>query len=967
MTQQSQLHSYSLLSLAWLAITLSSAQGNDDKKLHQHFTQLVKPFINTYCINCHGKINPRAKFDLSPYTSLQSVTSDMGHWKLLLERLTRKEMPPPKAKKHPDNKLRQQVIDWIESLRRFEAAKKAGDPGPVLARRLSNAEYNYTIHDLTGVDIQPTKDFPIDPANQAGFDNSGESLTLSSALLKKYLEAARQVSNHLLFLPDGIDFAPYPVVIYSNRDKYFVHRIVNFYQRHSTDYADYFVAAWQYRHRTSLGLPKATIKDIAKAQGVSPKYLTTIWNLLTESKNEVGPIQELQHRWRQLPSPNQPAKLVRGACEQLRDWVRKKRREYQLPIGNYYVKQLNKSSQPLILAKDRAIANNRRRGKLPKADGTKETERFRQSIATFCSIFPDVFYVPERGRMFQKAGLDRALDPKKRSTGRLLSAGFHLMFGYFRDDQPLYDLLLNQEEQQQLDQMWQELLFATEAPKRQFSDYIYFERAEYPAFLKNKEFDFVREDAEITSQAKIQRFAKLYLAKAKASGIDERVLMLIKHFFQEIATDIKKLEQTQATAEPKHVQAILTFAERAWQRPLTLKDRNDLIDFYRSSRKELGLSHQDAIRDTLVSILMSPRFFFRSTETKPGKKPQPLSDDELASRLSYFLWSSLPDRELLEKAKQGDLHNPKVLLQQAKRMMNDGRIHRLAIEFGGHWLDFRRFQTHNGVNRERFPKFSDPLRQAMYEEPIRFMTNLIQRDGSVLDLVNGKHTFVNKVLAEHYGIPHNHSNPKAWIKINNAHLYGRGGLLPMSVFLTKNSPGLRTSPVKRGYWVVRRLLGEHIPPPPPEVPELPADEAKLGELSVRDVLAKHREVKSCAQCHNRFDTIGLTFEDYGPIGTRRKRDLGGRTIDNSATFPDGSKGKGIEGLKKYLQSSRQAEFIDNLCRKLLAYGLGRSLLLSDESTIETMKKQLATNEYRFSVLVETIITSPQFLRARGRD
>ena len=958
------------ITLTWFVclITLQEGQSAESQSLQKDFEHMIKPFVKTYCIDCHGKVKPRAKFDLSPYTSLQSVTRDMGHWKLVLERLSLKEMPPEKAKKHPDNKRRQQVIDWIERLRRHEAARTAGDPGPVLARRLSNAEYNYTIHDLTGMDIKPTKDFPIDPANKAGFDNSGESLTLSSALLKKYLAVARHVSNHVLFLPDGIEFAPYPVVVYSNRDKYFVHRIVDFYKQHSTDYADYFFAAWRYLHRGKSGLPKATLDDIAKAESVSAKYLSTIWKLLTDSEHEPGPIKELREKWKQLPVPDQKStKAVREACEQLRNWLIEKRREFRLPIGNYHVKQLNKSTQPLILAKDRAIAANRRRGKLPKSDGIKETEQLRSAIARFCSIFPDAFYIPERGRMFEKAGLDKALDPKKRSTGRLLSAGFHLMFGYFRDDQPLYDLILNQEEQKQLDQMWQELLFATEAPKRQFSDYIYFERAEYPAFLNSKEFDFVREDAEITSQAKIQRFAKLYLAKAQARGIDEKVLKLIDKFFQETANNIKQLDQSQSAAEPKHLQALLTFAERAWQRPLNKADKDDLIDFYRSSMKELDLTHENAIRDTLVSILMSPRFFFRTTETKPGKEAQPLSDYELASRLSYFLWSSLPDAELAARAKAGDLHNPKVLIQQARRMMKDARIHRLAVEFGGNWLDFRRFQTHNGVNRERFPKFTDELRQAMYEEPIRFMTDLIQHNGSVLEFVKGKHTFVNKVLANHYGMPHDHRNPNAWIKIENANRYGRGGLLPMSVFLTKNSPGLRTSPVKRGYWVVRRLLGEHIPLPPPEVPELPADEAKLGQLSVRDVLAKHREIKSCAQCHSRFDSIGLIFEEYGPIGNRRQRDLGGRPIDNSATFPDGSKGKGVKGLKQYLQESRQSEFIDNLCRKLLAYGLGRSLLLSDEATIEKMKKRLKENEYRFSVLVESIVTSPQFLRSRGRD
>lgn len=189
----------------------------------------------------------------------------------------------------------------------------------------------------------------------------------------------------------------------------------------------------------------------------------------------------------------------------------------------------------------------------------------------------------------------------------------------------------------------------------------------------------------------------------------------------------------------------------------------------------------------------------------------------------------------------------------------------------------------------------------------------------------------------------------------------------MSVFLTKNAPGLRTSPVKRGYWVVRRLLGEQIPPPPPKVPELPADEKNLGDLTLRDVLARHREDKSCAGCHARFDGLGLVFEGYGPIGEQRDRDLGGRPVDAHATFPGGSEGTGLDGLRRYLNGSRQEEFIDNLCRKLLAYALGRTLLLSDDVTVDDMRAKLAANGYRFSSLVETIVTSPQFLNRRIPD
>ena len=219
-----------------------------------------------------------------------------------------------------------------------------------------------------------------------------------------------------------------------------------------------------------------------------------------------------------------------------------------------------------------------------------------------------------------------------------------------------------------------------------------------------------------------------------------------------------------------------------------------------------------------------------------------MSDHALASRLSYFLWSSMPDEELLAHADADDLHEPAVLVAQARRMLRDPRVRGLATEFAGQWLAFRRFEEHNGVDRERFAGFTNELRQAMYEEPVRFFVDLAGRDGSVLDLLDADHTFVNPILAKHYGMPDLGASvgPDEWVRVDGARRYGRGGLLPMAVFLTANSPGLRTSPVKRGYWVVRRVLGEHIPAPPPEVPELPKDEAKTGELSLPQLLARHR-------------------------------------------------------------------------------------------------------------------------------
>lgn len=930
-------------------------------QLAGQFRDQVRPFLNKYCLDCHGQEQQEAEFNLSGYTNLQSVTSDAGHWKLVLDRLEPAEMPPEDASAQPSSAEREAVVDWIKRMRKREADRNAGDPGLVLARRLSNAEYDYTIHDLTGVDIQPTREFPVDPANEAGFTNSGESLAMTPARLQKYLGAARFVAEHAVLTPKGIEFAPHSVVTEPDRDKYCVHRIVDFYQRQPVDLADYFFAAWRYRHRTD---EDQSLADVARVESVSAKYLETVWQLLTDGAQNTGPLAELRERWNALPAPDDGnSQLVRDRSVALRDFVVAAREEWIPPIDRSATMGLPRTLQPVILWINQQGAANRRKANLEQPEKNVEADddqQIRDAVVRFCSVFPDRFFVSERGRTF--------LDPKRQNKGRLLSAGFHLMVGYFRDDQPLYDLVLNEEQQQQLDDLWLELDCVTRAPFRQFRDFIYFERAESTAYLTGPEFDFARsEDDDVTSAEKMNRMAKLFVARAEKDGIDAAGLMVLEVYFQGISAHVRKTEKALAESEAKHLEALSDFAQRAWRRELNAGERQSLREFYESLREQDGLNHQEAIRDVIASILVSPRFSYRVNTPPEGTETRPLDDVALANRLSYFLWSSMPDQTLLDRASAGKLQSDDALIEETRRMLNDEKMRRMAIEFVGNWLDFRQFQQHNAVDRNRFPVFTNDLRQAMFEEPVQFMVDLIQRDGRITELLDADHTFVNQELAKHYGMNVSFTGQDDWIRVDEAHRFGRGGILPMSVFLTKNSPGRRTSPVKRGYWVVRKLLGEHIPAPPADVPELPEDESQLGELSLREVLEQHRSVKSCAGCHQRFDSIGLVFEGYGPIGEQRQLDLGGRPIDDRAEFPDGSDGAGLKGLRTYLVNERQDDFVDTFCRKMLAYALGRNLALSDESTLEQMRSDLENHDYRFGKMIETIVLSPQFRNVRGRD
>ena len=971
------------------SIQTSFAADLVQKELEHRLTHTVLPLLKAHCFDCHGTAKQEGMLKLSDDSSLQAIAKNYRTWEIVLQRLKSEEMPPKDASKQPSSEERQAIIEWIRAFGDDEASRHAGDPGIVLARRLSNAEFDYSIRDLTGVDIQPTREFPVDPANEEGFDNSGESLTMSPALVKKYLAAARLVADHLVLTPNGLTFAPHAAVTETDRDKFCVQQIVSFYQRHDVDYSDYFFAAWQFQHRKNLGKPDATLTDFAanfvktkkripgsrKSQPdehdpmlpsasstskspLSPKYLTTVWSALTEPE-ATGPLAELQDEWRKLTvDPNLTDEAIQG-CDRLRDLVIKLRNGLDSKVEKLHVKGNSDGSQPLVLWWNRQIASQRMFYKGDGKDVALDAARDR-----FCRVFPNAFSVSSRGHY---------ADPKLGAQVRLLTAGFHLMQGYFRDDTPLCELVLNDAEKNELDSFWQNLNFVTLVPIRQYKDFLFFERAEPPRFAGGPEFDFARpENKDVTSQEKLKRMRDAYVAKASQSNASDQAIEAIETYFQNMLADVRWIEETHQAAEPRHREALSRLAERAYRRPLSNSERDELTGFYENLRRD-GLTHEDAIRDSVASILMSPYFCFRLDLAIPGQNIRPLNDYELASRLSYFLWSSIPDHELLSHAQSGDLHQPAVLIAQARRMLQDDRVRGLATEFAGHWLDFRRFEEHISVDRERFPAFTNELRQSMFEEPLRLFIDIARRNRSVIHLLDAEDTFVNPILAKHYGIDITTDQvdmdaiDDGWVRVPDAKAYGRGGMLAMSVFHTRNSPGLRTSPVKRGYWVVRRLLGENIPPPPPTVPELPKDESNLGELTLPQLLARHRNHQACAGCHDRFDSIGVAFEGYGPIGERRENDLGGRAVEARALFPDGIERTGIEELRHYVSQTRRNEFIDNLCRKSLSYALGRSLLLSDKSTVEAMKQKLVADDYRFQSLIEAIIVSPQFLQKRGTD
>jgi hypothetical protein len=562
-------------------------------------------------------------------------------------------------------------------------------------------------------------------------------------------------------------------------------------------------------------------------------------------------------------------------------------------------------------------------------------------------------------------------------AGRGVTAGFHLVEGFFRDDRPLVEKVISEEAQEEINRLWRELDFITESTETMLRGFVWFERAERHV-LQEERFDFLRaEDPLLVGEELLSRFERNYLEKLGVKLVEDAIqpqapdgqFDLIHGFFDRIRAGLAEHRKTLLQAEEPALNQMGRLAERAFSRPLLPSEAASLRGLYQQLKSQ-GLGVEDALRGVFTAILMSPEFFYRVPHAPEGHGVYPLSNEDLARRLSYFLWSSLPDAGLLAAARGGALQSEDGLRAQTRRMLKDPKIESFAREFFGQWLRYRDYMEKDPIPMGTFSGYDDALRQAIFEAPTRFIADLILRDQPVSELLRGDSAFVNEVLAKHCGesiateYRRLSTDPAQWHRVEGLRQAGRGGLLGMPVILAKNSAGPRTSPVKRGFWLAHHLLGQHFPPPPADVPELPKTE-KEASKTIRELLADHVADSKCAMCHVHFDGLGLAMEGFDAVGRARSSDQAGRAIVATGKIHGGGEVRGVAGLIDYIEKNRRQDFDRQLCRKFLGYALGRSVLLSDRSLLLEMEKSLQTDG-RFSALFETVVLSPQFRQQRGR-
>lgn len=414
--------------------------------------------------------------------------------------------------------------------------------------------------------------------------------------------------------------------------------------------------------------------------------------------------------------------------------------------------------------------------------------------------------------------------------------------------------------------------------------------------------------------------------------------------------------ETQASEDACATRILRALAARAYRRPVGEADLQPIVDVYRGGRERGGF--ESGIELAVRRILVSPEFLFRierdPANAGPGT-PHAISDLELASRLSFFLWSSIPDDELVAVAARGKLREPAILEQQVRRMLADSRSTALVTNFAGQWLYLRNMRTH-APDPTAFPDFDDNLRDAFETETELFIEAELREDRSLLDLLSANFTFVNERLARHYGIPGIYGSHFRRVTFADD---SRGGLLGQGSILTVTSYPTRTSPVLRGKWLLENILGAPPPPPPPNVPALKDSGAGGKPASVRERMEQHRANPVCASCHARMDPLGFALENFDGIGRWRTTDESRTPIDASGVLPDGTKFQGIAGLRQALLSHRD-EFVQTVVEKLLTYAVGRGLEYYDEPAVRAIVRQAAAQDNRWSAVILGIVNSTPF-------
>lgn len=1042
------------------------------------FGARVSPLIDAYCVSCHGDKKAKGELNLEEILRNGSVAEDFRTWEKVIDMLEYEDMPPIEEDEQPSEEERSTLMATISETLDDYIQNNAGDPGKVALRRLTSAEYAYTVEDLTGLDLDLEKTFVGEAVGGEGFSNVGDVQFMQDSSLERYLEAAKTVASHAVIGAGPLFFYQDPGK--TGQELSAINRIREIYQAngfrtgagegakaYGTEmYEKAFYVAWRFRHRRERENSGMTLSSLAESEGISVRFAEHIWSVLNQ-KAPRFPTSNIVREWKEFPTSIDSEAEVRRACAELYarmlGWQKTlatstqddeeypvlttdpfeanlshsfsvrmnrapdgKELEFEIriqaadesdevnpaviwrnarmqiapaPGEDTYDKPLRelvtsetaaqlkfgvgsngvevgpndfvslgqipltiRVNQPSKVASMRfmvdavidIVAGDDCLVRCEVTDGANEGETISSTGAASALLsHPD----SQRMEEWKSGILDFALDlaqvshreatpsdrdwipaPFDNTYNKPERNYYHTAVKYHRDDRFLAENILDEKTARQLDLAWTDLLTAFD-----YHDTIY---------------RFMLKKYQLTGPGK--SIGEVNREWIENLGQPEREYARILH--DDFVYKQNELEK----AEKIHLREVIEFARQAWRRPLAKKDEKRLNSFYESLRSDKKLDHENAIRALLTRILVAPEFLYRIESPSKQAPLVALSNFEMASRLSYFLWSSKPDAALLQAAVNGELSNPDQLVSQTRRMLKDPRARRLATEFFGQWLGFYRFDDYSGIDSGTFPEFDADLKASLYDESVRFFEYIVTEDRPVEEMLFADYAFLNERLAEHYDIPwvEGDAASESLVQVADVREYQRGGLLRLGSVLAVTSAPQRTSAVKRGDWILRSILGTPTPPPPDDVGSIPPEEVLPDGLTVRERLEAHSTDSSCINCHAKIDPLGFALENFNPVGKWRAAYGDGGSIDTTGILDDGTEIADFDGLTEYLHREK-ATFYRNFCRKLLGYALGRGEILTDRLLIDKMLDTLE-DDNRISTLIALIVTSDQFRYQRGQ-
>ncbi len=858
--------------------------------------------LEQYCYRCHGEEKQKGDIQLSSFHTKRTLLKEHRLWQDVIHLVREEEMPEEEPLPSPEE--RRLLVDWLEhSLNEIDWSK-VRNPGRVTMPRLTKVEYNNTMRDLLGFDFNPGNVFSEDGEGQSGFTNDRDNLFITPVQMEKYFAAAERSLDALL------SFEKEPIDYYYESEDMFMTETRETPKQIGDDFFGYVINRGQMTLYESMDFPhdgfyKFTIRALS-TEGPTGTRL----RINDEVKGDI-------EIYKETPDVYSITAFVPKGSNQVA-W------NIQVPAVLYEPKPRPDVPRYKELPYDA--------GKLVQAGIEKNTPLYPDSDDNPESVSDSIARLNEKAKSMQQRYeelrlLGREGDPNEISNYR--------------------------------DNIFQRLELVKDASAelaRKLNLSIEAFNAQYRSFNKEK---FAANERILAAIADIEPVERTPQLRPQSVGID-----WVKVHGPVLPEEAQK-ESLVFVAEPgKGMSAteaattiIQRFAERAFRRSVSRREVTEYLELFELA-SENGESFKESIKLALTGVLVSPHFLYRP-ELAPSttNEEYQLDDYQLASRLSYFLWMSMPDDELFQLAKEKRLHRPEMLRQQVDRMLADPRAARSMETFLGQWLGFQSL----GITVIPDPRtfrdaFTPPVMEAMKAETAMMFASLVYNDGSLLQLLDSDETYLNDVLAQHYGIKGVDGSEMRKVRLEDRN---RGGLLGMGSILTATSNPGRTNPVSRGKWVLETLLGGRIPEAPPDAGILPETAGQVEGQTLREEFEQHRRNPSCVDCHEKIDPIGFGLENFDAIGRYRTME-NGVPIDSTGIMPDGSAFNGPVELKGYILAEKRDPFIRNVVERMLAYALGRDLKHYDEMALLKIIAALEKNNYGVRTLISEVALSYPF-------